>query len=738
MSASSDTSGWPENETGDVPDRQIVAESVERSAEDSEWTEEMLARAYDEVKELSELVEGELRREMEALQNATAKSDEETLPQPQVRTIIRRFVQRMLRLVLQAAAFVETMDLPPSVKRELLTDLQTIRRIMREEASSETLHALSTAAEGSIRDVFEQWHSDDKEQTESLSDKDLMTMLMNRAKQVMSTNIASALTDVRVLQRRASEGREQRENSHVPRQVLRISLEDMIDAAGGEIRREEKDGRTYVSVRSSKGSWTAFELPPGDVLYKGGLPRLLLKLVLGTMTAGEAAQRARTWESFHESGASIRLQGSERVHPDIIEKDRKQNDIDVITLLEGNGTAPIPLSLVKQAKDLGADPDGVEFIPRGAMDDDAVMVKVFAGRDGNGNECVLTQDGLVVSNRAIEAMYSGIFEVNQANKEFYGAETFFYGGTMLQTARGEMRGLKFVSEGKFRGLRWCPINRFIDPGIYWLVLFDKFNKKENRAELFHRLLFLGKKMGIVGQQETLKDVLDRTHEECPYFDVVNRGQMTERKLLLWFAGKVTRMTSRKAKRALRHTTYQPERSPGDTEMQTITIDDIPSLREAERQDIERSVAEFLTEADARTAEYKRLHEADKSEFQAALESRRREKTHREQRARLEASIETMRTECIALHTTYEEAAFARHDWSAMETLMRLRTTVHTFALQTGQLPFEGAERYLPYTDNEEKLIPSITLDPDDEDEDEEDNADAREVVTHSGNDLDDK
>jgi hypothetical protein len=522
------------------------------------------------------------------------------------------------------------------------------------------------------------------------------------------------------LQKREAEHQsEAREHANtLNRQVLRIPLETMIKESGGEIWQEEGHKDT-LCFRDQKGEVTRFRLPPDGVLYKGGLPRLLLKLVLKNMPASEALEKAQQWRTHGEGKIAKKLTGNERVSDKNVYNDRTQNDIDVMIILKGDGTQPIPAKLMDQAKALGADPDGVEYIARKNLTDDELMVNVFEGRDGNGNECVLTKDGLVVCDRAVEAMYTGNFEINEANKEFYGIETFFHDKTMLATARGEMRMLKFVSEGKFTSFPWCKLNRLIDPGVYWLVLYDKFKKKPNGMQLLSNLLHLGKEAGLVEENETLKDVLTRAHKDCPFFDVNKRGSMTERKLLIWFAGKVARMASRKAKRALVGGTLDPEREPGDTEIQNIDTHDAPVLTEEKILSMRSEIAAFEEEAGTRTAQYETEHETKGNLFQKAIEERRAAKNKdKKQAENLEKMVEDMRDHCIDLQLRYEEECDNGQGERAMKAREKMTQAIADFAMRTGQLPFQGAERYMQGDDDMPEGIEGVAAAFEDDEDDE--------------------
>lgn len=304
------------------------------------------------------------------------------------------------------------------------------------------------------------------------------------------------------------------------------------------------------------GVWHNFPIPPSqDILHKGGFPRVVLKIL---------------------AHAPI----------EIIESELPPNDFDVIIRGDQERT-------VEQAVAMGVDADGIEKV------DDFSFPYLFKTRDIDLNATFIGKDGIVFSDGAYNAAQSGKINLEAYDRGFYGSEFFYYQGIRLAKNRGMMRLFKTVAEKKASSFDFLPLNKQVDLGIYWLVLARKFSKKENFGELMDRLCVIGQKTGQVKEGESIYEVLDRVHNEYPFFDI-DSAPLDEIGLAQWKTKKLFKQIDR----VFREKNHIPagiylDRQEGDITAFEISLKGYQSdSQESER--IEKEWENFLVRCRRRT------------------------------------------------------------------------------------------------------------------------------------------
>lgn len=140
--------------------------------------------------------------------------------------------------------------------------------------------------------------------------------------------------------------------------------------------------------------------------------------------------------------------------------------------------------------------------------------------------------------------------------------------------RGMMRLLKTVAEGKALEFDFLPLNKQVDLGIYWLVLANRFSKKENAGEILDRLYALGLQTGQVLQgEEDVFDVLDRVHSRLPFYRF-DAGKLDSLGLAKWLYRKLFKQIDKSYREMNNIPTYFPfVREEGDTIPYTVSLKD---------------------------------------------------------------------------------------------------------------------------------------------------------------------
>lgn len=272
-----------------------------------------------------------------------------------------------------------------------------------------------------------------------------------------------------------------------------VSLEELCQLPG--VRRVYDETRGCWALQVQQGGKEAFlPLPESsNILHKGGTPRVLLKLWMNA-------------------------------HPSLIAAELPPNDIDVLV-------AGPRETWQDEALRLGADLEGIEQV-----EDIDALQELFMGRDVDLNQCFLGASGLVFSERAARAAQSGAIEVSARNRVLYGSEAMRVEGRHLLKARGLMRMVKFVVEGKAASFEISALNTRVDLGVYWLLLARKFMKKTNGPELLLRLQELTERLHLERARGSIIDVLDRVHEQFPFFEFTDTA-LSPTDVARWLAKK---------------------------------------------------------------------------------------------------------------------------------------------------------------------------------------------------------
>lgn len=282
----------------------------------------------------------------------------------------------------------------------------------------------------------------------------------------------------------------------------------------------------------SADGWWRYTIPKsrdGNILlHKGGLPRVVLKIIAG-------APR------------------------ETIEAELPLNDVDFIAKGE-------IVELYKMAEEAGGDKDGVEIT------ESINYPHIFKSRDLDLNGCLLSEDGLVFSTQAFEAAKSGKISILANKRGIYGTEFFHYEGTKLIKNRGIMRLFKTIAEGKALEFDFLPLNKQVEFGIYWLVLANRFAKKPNAGILLDRLFYLGKQTGqVLETEKDIFDVLDRVHTKMPFFNF-DGGKLDNLGLARWLTRKLAKQIDKAYRDRFNIPTYFPfQREEGDTKPYSVSL-----------------------------------------------------------------------------------------------------------------------------------------------------------------------
>lgn len=293
------------------------------------------------------------------------------------------------------------------------------------------------------------------------------------------------------------ESQERREDE----QMQFISIEALRHHAG--IRSWHEEGREMLEVRTPAGKSTVIKLPASEqVIHKGGAPRIILKMM---------------------------AQG----RPELLEAEVPPNDIDVIVCGEMERAR-------EEALKLGADLEGIEQV---ATFND--MQGLFEMRDTDLNQCFLGKKGLYFSARAMHAARTGEIEIAARNRPLYGAETFMYEEQRVLKARALMRLIKFTVEGKAKSFTVTEMNAQISLGIYWLFLARKFFKKQQGAELLHRMIALQTQLQPGVRASDAIGILDAMHEQYPFFQMEEAASLSGEDVMRWLAKKAIKVADKR-------------------------------------------------------------------------------------------------------------------------------------------------------------------------------------------------
>lgn len=341
-----------------------------------------------------------------------------------------------------------------------------------------------------------------------------------------------------------------------------VPFEELVQRFPGRIRILTVSGQRELCLKADPSDKRSvhFRIPSSEhVVHKGGFPRVLLKIYSGAPESTIAAELP-------------------------------PNDFDVI------GHDQHRDIVFKEATRLKADPDGVEFV------DEMDFRKIFGYRDMDINCCVVTNLGLVFSQRALEAAHNGTIRINPTSVRIYGADMFYHQGMMLAKGRGLMRMMKFVAEGKALRFEVMPVNKQIDLGIYWLILARRFMKKASRApETMQRLYYLAKQMEQVREGENdIFDLLDRVHTQFSFFDFTS-PPLTREGVAFWLTRRLLKVIDYVFRQIYEiPSELNLRRSQGDNQYNAISLEGYKSSAEFTRSYKSRA-KRFLRDCADRTA-----------------------------------------------------------------------------------------------------------------------------------------
>jgi len=316
------------------------------------------------------------------------------------------------------------------------------------------------------------------------------------------------------------------------------SIEKLTALFPEQIQLTTKDGRQALKFRENqKQDWVEVNVPQSDtVFYKGGVPRVLTKILAGA-------------------------------DPALLKAEIPMNDIDIIAWSNGEDQEEI----VREATALGADLEGIEMV-----ENDQPLQEVLKGRDVDLNQCFFGKNGLVFSDNALRAAETGSIDImDPTERGLWGSESYYYSKDNLKLikGRGLYRLFKFIAEGKAKSFVQIELNRQNDMGIYWLVLARKFSRKQNAGQLLNRLYEIGKRAGqtLEGEQD-IYDVLNRAHDQYPFFEFSDAQQSTE-DIVLWLSRKLAKLADRQFRHEQGMKSEQfHERFEGDENKEVISLE----------------------------------------------------------------------------------------------------------------------------------------------------------------------
>lgn len=174
------------------------------------------------------------------------------------------------------------------------------------------------------------------------------------------------------------------------------------------------------------------------------------------------------------------------------------------------------------------------------------IMDVIASRDVDMNQGLLSADGIYYTQYAKDAIISGFIRPIGADQGVFGKGTFTVN---LRNDCGEIekikifkprvayeRTIKFVIEGKARGLLIDNNNLQLFMGIYLMVSFCRLVKKDDRSDRIEKIYYLLKDMGIFDHYkyvfqklfnascDSVFDLFEYTHILYPFFELEAKGR----------------------------------------------------------------------------------------------------------------------------------------------------------------------------------------------------------------------
>jgi len=264
-----------------------------------------------------------------------------------------------------------------------------------------------------------------------------------------------------------------------------IPLQEIVRRQPDRFKTEEREINGIVCIilqvkHPTLNEWQEIPLPVGKkIWHKGGPARAVIGII---------------------ANAPLSMQKSEF----------PWNDFDMLVAGERENIAI--------ATAVGVDADGIEL-----MGEEDLNVKRFCfGRDTQQNQVCLGAEGIYFSKGAFESAATGHVNIvgeYVANKAIYGMDRMTVQGVDMAKQRGLMRLVKAVAEGKALSFDYVPLNANFDMGIHVLFLAKRWAKKGKFPDFSQKMYYLLKQMGQVREGENdVFDVMERAHEENPFFD----------------------------------------------------------------------------------------------------------------------------------------------------------------------------------------------------------------------------
>ncbi len=174
------------------------------------------------------------------------------------------------------------------------------------------------------------------------------------------------------------------------------------------------------------------------------------------------------------------------------------------------------------------------------------IVDVIASRDVDMNQGLLSADGIYYTQSAKDAIISGFIHPIGADQGVFGKGTFTVNKRdtsgkiekikIFKPRIAYERTIKFVVEGKTRGLIIDDNNLQLFMGIYLMVSFCRLVKKEDRSSRIEKIYYLLKEMGILDHYkyvfkqlfniicDNVFDLFEYSHILYPFFELEAKGR----------------------------------------------------------------------------------------------------------------------------------------------------------------------------------------------------------------------
>lgn len=357
----------------------------------------------------------------------------------------------------------------------------------------------------------------------------------------------------------------ERKDIHTEKHFL--ALDDMIKNQPDRFRIEDRiingiDCRVLKVNTPVTKVWQEIPLPKHrDLWHKGGGARLAADVVF------------RSPFSMQESESPL-------------------NDYDVLI---GNRCGE------QVAMAIGVDADGIEHMGEDKLN----FSRYCAGRDTTQNQLLLGAEGLYYSTDAMMSAITGHTRIENeyvANKAIYGFDKMIIHGETVAKARGLMRLIKAVTEGKALSFDFIPLNSRFDMGIHILFLAKRWSKKENFPERLQRMFFLLRQMGEIRHGENnIFDSLERAHSENSFYDFDSEVR-TPVQVARWKSRKLVKQMDRElAWRFKIPTGMVIDRFLGDNIPFRVSLDNFKIIKK--QLDVKEKWDNFISRCRKRTAQF---------------------------------------------------------------------------------------------------------------------------------------